>query len=97
PWPHYLFPSPFAVAKSFVLMVKDGRLGAAVLRSMFRLMQGYLISVVVGVPLGLATARSRFFRQAVKPVVMGLQALPSICWLPLAILWFGLSEGAIVF
>ncbi len=78
-------------------MAADGRLGAAVLRSLSRLGQGYLISSLIGVPLGIANARLRWLRNTVKPLVLGLQALPSICWLPLALLWFGLSEQAIVF
>jgi NitT/TauT family transport system permease protein len=43
------------------------------------------------------TARLGWLRAAVGPLVVGLQALPSICWLPLALLWFGLSEKAILF
>lgn len=97
PWPRYLFPSPLSVAESLGRMLEDGRLPSATARSLLRLWQGYLLSVAVGIPLGLLTARIEFFRVAVKPIVMGLQALPSICWLPLAILWFGLSEAAIVF
>ncbi len=96
-WSPHLFPGPVTVAKSLWALVVDGRLGSAVLRSMGRLGRAYLISVGIGVPLGLAIARLSFFRNAVKPVVMGLQALPSICWLPLALLWFGLNDGAILF
>ncbi len=78
-------------------MARDGRLADGVLVSLRRLFQGYLLSVVVGVPMGMLIARVPFFRNALKPVVMGLQALPSICWLPLALLWFGLTDGAILF
>lgn len=85
------------MALSFGRMISDGRLGNAAVRSMLRLMQGYLISVSIGVPLGIGIARSSFLRMTLKPLVMGLQALPSICWLPLAILWFGLSDAAILF
>jgi NitT/TauT family transport system permease protein len=42
-------------------------------------------------------ARLAWLRAACGPLVIGLQALPSICWLPLALLWFGLSERAILF
>jgi NitT/TauT family transport system permease protein len=97
PWPRWLFPGPGAVSASLAALVSDGRLGAAVLRSLGRLAQGYGLSVLVGVPLGIAMARSGVVRAAARPAVLGLQALPSICWLPLAILWFGLSEAAIVF
>jgi NitT/TauT family transport system permease protein len=78
-------------------MFADGRLPAAAARSLGRLVQGYAVSALVGVPLGVAMARSDLARAALRPVVLGLQALPSICWLPLAILWFGLSEYAILF
>jgi sulfonate transport system permease protein len=97
PWPRWLFPGPVAVAESLASMAQDGRLAAAVTRSLARLGQGYLASASLGVPLGIALARSIFVRQSLRPWVMGLQALPSICWLPLGILWFGLSEVAILF
>ncbi|WP_041450733.1 ABC transporter permease [Anaeromyxobacter dehalogenans] len=97
PWPRWLFPGPFAVADGIRAMAADGRLGAAVLRSLGRLAQGYAISIAVGVPLGVALARSALVQAALRPITTGLQALPSICWLPLAVLWFGLSEAAIVF
>jgi NitT/TauT family transport system permease protein len=97
PWPRWLFPGPLAVAESIGRMLADGRLPAAAARSLVRLAQGYAVSVLLGVPLGITMARTEWFRRALRPVVLGLQALPSICWLPLAILWFGLSESAILF
>jgi sulfonate transport system permease protein len=97
PWPHHLFPGPAAVAASLYALVADGRMGAAVLRSLTRLAQGYLLSAALGIALGTSIARVRWLRSTVKPLALGLQALPSICWLPLALLWFGLSEKAIVF
>ena len=97
PWPHYLFPGPFLVGRSLFGLVRDGRLAAATGKSLGRLAEGYMISVVVGIPLGFAMARVAFFRVVLKPVLTGLQSLPSICWLPLALLWFGLSEAAILF
>jgi NitT/TauT family transport system permease protein len=96
-WPSYLFPDPVEVGKSLREMALDGRLAAATARSLWRMMEGYLISVIIGIPLGIAMARSVFVRASLRPAVMGLQALPSICWLPLAILWFGLSDAAILF
>ncbi len=97
PWPHWLFPGPLAVLASIGRMVSDGRLPLATVRSLARLAQGYAVSGAIGVPLGVAMARSELVRASLRPFVLGLQALPSICWLPLAILWFGLSEAAILF
>jgi NitT/TauT family transport system permease protein len=76
---------------------QDGRLLSAVARSVSRLVQGYGLAAALGIPLGIVMGRSAVVRAALRPFVVGLQALPSICWLPLAILWFGLSEASIVF
>jgi NitT/TauT family transport system permease protein len=97
PWPTHLFPSPVSVTKSLLAMAGDGRLGEAILRSLGRLARGYGVSVLIGVPLGVAMGRLRWVRNVVRPLVMGLQALPSICWLPLALLWFGLTDMSILF
>ena len=48
-------------------------------------------------PLGLLLGRSRTLEDTLGSLILGLQTLPSICWLPLALLWFGLSERAILF
>lgn len=56
---------------------------------------GYGVALGLGIPLGAALAKSRLVKQTLGPAVLGLAAVPSICWLPLAILWFGLSEWAI--
>jgi NitT/TauT family transport system permease protein len=69
----------------------------AVATSMRRIVIGYGISILVGIPVGLMLGRSRVMQATLGPVAIGLQALPSICWLPLALLWFGLGEKAILF
>ena len=97
PWPHHLFPGPSAVTESLWAMIRDGRLTRALVLSMGRLAQGYGVSVLVGVPLGVLMARWGWVRRSLRPLVVGLQALPSICWLPLALLWFGLTETSIIF
>jgi NitT/TauT family transport system permease protein len=96
-WSPHLFPGPMKVAQSLGAMIADGRMAQATLRSLGRLGRAYLMSVGIGVPLGLLIARIPFFKNGVKPIVSGLQALPSICWLPLALLWFGLTDAAILF
>ncbi len=75
----------------------DGSYPFAIAISLRCLAIGYVISLAVGIPLGLLLGRVRLVQDTVGSVVLGLQALPSICWLPLALLWFGLSERAILF
>ena len=90
-----LFPGPLPVAAAVVEGVRNGTLPSALALTLARLLAGYTAAMVLGIPLGLGLARIAPLREAVGPLVFGLSAVPSICWLPLAILWFGLSEWAI--
>jgi NitT/TauT family transport system permease protein len=96
-WNEVIFPSPGAVVQSLLDGVTDGSLPRAVAASMFRLGIGYGVSLMIGIPLGLLLGRIRLLDDTVGSLAVGLQALPSICWLPLAVLWFGLSESAMQF
>jgi NitT/TauT family transport system permease protein len=97
PWPPWLLPGPDAVVRALGASARDGTLVRGVLTSLHRLFFGYALSAALGIALGMVMGRIAWVRAAVGPLVVGLQALPSICWLPLALLWFGLSEKAIVF
>ncbi len=96
-WPNYLFPSPAEVLEVYTAGIADGTLLEATVSSLARLGVGYAISLLVGVPLGLIWGRSRLVQDTVGVLMIGLQALPSITWLPIALLWFGLSEMAVIF
>nr|WP_139088744.1 ABC transporter permease [Oscillochloris trichoides] len=96
-WPPWLFPGPSLVVESLISMLNKGLLLKAVAVSGQRILIGYAISLMIGVPLGLAIGRVRWIHETLGSLVVGLQALPSVCWLPLAILWMGLSERAIIF
>ena len=62
-----------------------------------RLVIGYAIGIVLGLPLGLLTARWTLFSDTLGIMALGLQTLPSVCWVPLALLWFGQTESAMLF
>ena len=96
-WESILFPTPAEVLATLQRGVSDGSLLAATGSSLQRLMVGYAFSLVVGVLLGLLLGRLSLLNATLGTLSLGLQALPSICWLPLAILWFGLNEGAMFF
>jgi NitT/TauT family transport system permease protein len=65
--------------------------------SAIRLLVGFVISVLLGMLLGLSMYSSRFVDRLIGPLFLGLQTLPSVCWVPLAILCFGINERAILF
>jgi NitT/TauT family transport system permease protein len=96
-WPPYVFPSPSSVVRALIDGFASGYYLRAAATSMRRIVIGYGISILVGIPTGLLLGRSRVVQATVGPLAIGLQALPSICWLPLALLWFGLGERAILF
>ncbi len=96
-WPHYLFPSPFHVIESLIDGFRDHGYARGALSSLRRMGIGYGVSVVAGLLIGILFAWRKTLEETAGTVVVGLQALPSICWLPLAILWFGLNERAILF
>lgn len=96
-WPPYLFPAPKDVAESLWAGFKDRSFWIAIAVSMKRMLIGYGISVAIGIVLGTAVASSKFLEQTLGGLLVSLQSLPSICWLPMAVLWFGLSEKAILF
>ncbi len=96
-WPDYILPGPLEVASTLISGLAGGLYLQAALVSLGRLAVGYAISLVIGVVLGLLIGRVHFLADTLGSLMLGLQALPSVCWLPLAILWFGLSEQAIIF
>jgi NitT/TauT family transport system permease protein len=96
-WPPYLFPSPSGVGRTLARGFANESFVFGIAVSMRRLVVGFVISAVVGTGLGLALGRVRLLDQTLGSLALGLQALPSICWLPLALLWFGLGEQAILF
>ena len=96
-WPEYLFPSPSEVVRVLGGGIGNGTLLKAVAVSGRRILEGYSLSLVFGIILGLMLARWKAFEDMVGPILLGLRSLPSICWLPLGMLWFGLSEKAILF
>jgi NitT/TauT family transport system permease protein len=96
-WNTYLFPGPSEVWASLSSGLRDGSLIIAAKISLARLAIAFGIALVLGTLLGLLIGTVPLVRRALGPLTLGLQTLPSICWLPLAVIWFGLSERAILF
>ena len=96
-WKPYIFPSPIAVFTTLWDLIADGSLGIAVLASAKRIIIGYGLSIIIGILVGLTIVRFKYLDENLSPLILGLQTLPSICWLPFSILWYGLNESAIIF
>jgi NitT/TauT family transport system permease protein len=90
-------PTPSAIGRWIWGALLDGSLVSATLVTLKRLGAGFLIGAAIGIPLGALCARVRVVRDTLGMLALGLQTLPSVCWVPLAILWFGQEESAILF
>lgn len=93
----YALPSPIGVAETFIQLCKNGTLLEATGYSLLRGIGGYAIAVLIGAVLGLLIHHFSYLQKNLKPLILGIQTLPSICWVPFSILWFGLSTEAILF
>ncbi len=93
----YVFPCPSGIVQSYAKLIANGTLLAGIGQSLRRIAVGYGISVAVGLGAGLLLSACKGLGRALKPLLLGVQTLPSVCWVPFAILWYGLAESATVF
>ncbi|WP_346957696.1 ABC transporter permease [uncultured Arthrobacter sp.] len=92
-----LVPGPLDVIGQLGTLGAEGKLQEAVWTSLQRGVTGFLISVVIATPVGLLLAQVAPLRRAFGPLISGLQVLPSVAWVPAAIIWFGLSDATVYF
>ncbi|MDX3311011.1 ABC transporter permease [Streptomyces sp. NPDC054884] len=91
--PDYKLPSPADVGGEIRDAWLQGTLLDYIWTSVSRGLLGFLLALVIGTPLGLLVARVRFVRAAIGPVLSGLQSLPSVAWVPPAVIWLGLDDS----
>ncbi|MDH2391053.1 ABC transporter permease [Streptomyces sp. HNM0663] len=89
----YKLPAPSAVWDSLSEMWLQGTLHEVVWTSVSRGLLGFLLALAIGTPLGLLVARVAFVRAAIRPILSGLQSLPSVAWVPPAVIWLGLNDA----
>ena len=96
-WPDNIFPSPFEVVEDLAYGIADASLFFGIGTSLLRLVIGLAIAIAGGLVLGIFMARVETVNQTIGSLVLGLQSIPSVAWVPLAILWFGLTDAGIIF
>ncbi|RGD58981.1 ABC transporter permease [Kitasatospora xanthocidica] len=89
----YKLPSPADVWRSAQDLWYQGTLFSIIWTSVWRGLSGFLLAVVIGTPIGLVVARIRPVRTAIGPVLQGLQSLPSVAWVPAAVIWLGINDS----
>nr|WP_209648715.1 ABC transporter permease [Kibdelosporangium banguiense] len=94
-WPEYQLPAPLTVWAAISDRFADGEALSILWTSLHRAVLGFGVAVLIATPLGLVVAKVKVVRAAIGPLLSGLQSLPSVAWVPAAILWFGLTDSAI--
>lgn len=100
-----ILPRPLAVIRNVVttLLVQNEpwlygpNIYVHLEHSFVRAMIGFGLAAVIAIPMGLALGRIATLREFILPIVKALYPVPGIAWIPIAILWFGLSDQAVVF
>ncbi|WP_055567839.1 ABC transporter permease [Streptomyces atriruber] len=86
-------PSPGAVWDVAHQAWLEGELLGYIWTSASRGLLGFCLALLIGTPLGLLVARLKFLRAALGPILSGLQSLPSVAWVPPAVIWLGLNNS----
>jgi len=92
-----IFPTPLQVVTATIDLVRDGTLWDHIGASLFRVGAGFLLAVVVGIPLGLIMGWVHGAFTTLNPIVQILRPISPIAWIPLAILWFGVGDLSPIF
>lgn len=92
-----LLPSPGEVARSLPTLVTERGLFDSILATLWRVVAGFLIAILVGVPLGIVAGAYRVFDAATAPLAVFGRNIPIAALIPLTILWFGIDETQKIF
>lgn len=92
-----IFPSPLDVMRGLTELGQKRLLWAYIGDSLRRVFAGYSLAVVVGIPLGLLLGWSSSAARVVNPLIEMIRPISPIAWMPLAVIWFGISDVAPIF
>lgn len=88
----FFLPTPTKVLSSIITLLTEGSLLADIFASVYRILLGFLFSLVVALPLGIALGVSRKFEAFTEPLIAFIRYIPPSAFIPLAIIWFGIGE-----
>jgi taurine transport system permease protein len=86
-------PAPSAVFKRATILAEQGQLTGHVLASTTRVMVGFVLASLAAIPVGILLGTSQLTKAVFDPMLSFLRPLPSMSWVPLSLLWFGIGEG----
>ena len=87
-----ILPSPIEVARSFGPLWTERDLLDSIIATLRRVLAGFGLAILVGVPLGIVAGSWRVLEATVMPVALFARNIPVAALIPLTILWFGIEE-----
>ena len=90
-------PSPAATWSALQAGIADGTIVEATAKSLIRLAFSFVVALLIGTAVGLLLSSFELARRSIRPLVVALQITPFVAWVPLAVVWFGVTERAVVF
>ncbi len=95
--PSYILPAPFSIFESFYYGFVTGNYTIAIISSLVRVLIGYFMALGIGIIIGILLARYYILDVTFGRTILALQSIPSVAWVPLALLWFGITDSAVIF
>ena len=95
--PRSLLPSPWSVLQGIADLMQHGLLFKYVVASLFRVTWGFLLALLLAVPLGIVAGWHARFDMALNPLLQILRPISPLAWIPIAILWFGVGDLSAIF
>ncbi|MSV27819.1 MAG: ABC transporter permease [Bryobacterales bacterium] len=92
-----ILPGPWAVVLGIVELAQKGLLLKYVVASLYRVTWGYVLAALLGIPFGLLLGWYQRGEKAFNPIIQILRPISPLAWIPIAILWFGVGDGAAIF
>ncbi len=92
-----ILPGPWAVVLGIMELAQKGLLLKYVVASLYRVTWGYVLAALIGIPFGLLLGWYKRGEKAFNPIIQILRPISPLAWIPIAILWFGVGDGAAIY
>jgi ABC-type nitrate/sulfonate/bicarbonate transport system permease component len=95
--PSKMTPTPLGALKGLIELAREGAIDTGLVISLTRVFWGFGVAFLLGVSLGILMGGIKVVEQWLDPLIESLRPIPPIAWVPIAIIWFGLSDAAPAF
>lgn len=95
--PKTVYTSPLKIISNFKILNEDSFVVNSLISSLERLFIGFFIALIIGIFLGFIVSKYEYLRTNIKSLILALQTLPNVAWVPISVLLFGLTNASILF